>query len=122
MSAFRVLGNDDVPAERREQARSSFVGGLLAAGAETVRENARTLELLDLGRADRVLEIGFGPGRALGDVAWKVPDGFIAGVDHSECMVERAESRYSVLRAAGRLRLPLPPVPSRGRARVRPPA
>jgi hypothetical protein len=39
VSAFRVMGNDDVPVERREQARASFIGGLLAAGAETVRED-----------------------------------------------------------------------------------
>jgi hypothetical protein len=48
VSAFRVLGNDDVPAERRDQARASFIGGLLAAGAETVRDEEVQRQLAEV--------------------------------------------------------------------------
>jgi cyclopropane fatty-acyl-phospholipid synthase-like methyltransferase len=37
--------------------------------AETTAENDATLERLDVKPADRVLEVGFGPGRALERVA-----------------------------------------------------
>jgi ubiquinone/menaquinone biosynthesis C-methylase UbiE len=51
------------------------------------------LSRLDLQVADRVLEIGCGPGAATRDVARVVTGGFIAGIDPSEVMVRQALHR-----------------------------
>ena len=55
--------------------------------------NRWTLSLLDLQVADRVLEIGCGPGAAIRDVANRVTGGFVAGIDASEVMVRQAVRR-----------------------------
>ncbi len=55
--------------------------------------NRATIAHLDLQPNDRVLEIGFGPGKAIRMVAELLPDGFIAGLDHSAVMVRQAAYR-----------------------------
>jgi len=61
--------------------------------------------LLDLKPVERVLEIGFGPGtdiaRASGSVA------FVAGIDHSDVMVQHATRRNADAISAGRVELRL---------------
>jgi SAM-dependent methyltransferase len=54
---------------------------------ETARLNQAALEMLELEAADRLLEIGFGPGKAISLAAARLSRGFIAGVDVSEDMV-----------------------------------
>ena len=54
----------------------------------------RYLEL-DLQRGSTVLEIGFGTGRYLGDIAEKVKPGFVAGIDISETMIGLARRKYA---------------------------
>ncbi len=53
------------------------------------------LSLLDLAPHHRVLEIGFGPGVDLARVAALVPEGSIAGVDHSDIMLRQARRRLA---------------------------
>lgn len=55
--------------------------------------NRWTLSRLDLQVADRVLEIGCGPGAAIRDVAKVVSGGFVAGIDPSDVMVRQAVRR-----------------------------
>jgi len=55
--------------------------------------NAFVIDCLDIQPADHVLEIGFGPGEALAEVARLTPQGFVAGIDHSETMMKMAEER-----------------------------
>lgn len=52
-----------------------------------------TISLLDIKPDDRLLEIGFGPGFAIELISKIASEGFIAGVDHSEVMVQQAEKR-----------------------------
>ncbi|HET7766507.1 MAG TPA: methyltransferase domain-containing protein [Burkholderiales bacterium] len=62
--------------------------------------NAFAVEQLELGRPDRVLEIGFGGGVALRSLVGCAS--FIGGVDLSREMVEWARARYSAAVIAGR--------------------
>ncbi len=63
------------------------------------------LSLLELGRSDRVLEIGFGSGSDIQRVAVRVPEGFVAGIDHSKSMVQLAASKNREAIGAGHVRL-----------------
>ncbi len=63
------------------------------------------LSLLELGRGDHVLEIGFGSGSDIQRVAVRVPEGFVAGIDHSKSMVQLAASKNRVAIGAGHVRL-----------------
>jgi ubiquinone/menaquinone biosynthesis C-methylase UbiE len=67
--------------------------------------NAWAISLLDLQPNDRVLEIGFGPGQAIEEVAKLTPEGFVAGIDISEVMVEQARKRNAAAIRAGRVLL-----------------
>ena len=67
--------------------------------------NLRALEVLDAQPGERVLEIGFGPGRLLGMIADAAPDVHATGLDHSALMVERAGRRLRGQREDGRCSL-----------------
>lgn len=75
--------------------------------SETTAENDATLERLDLRSTDRVLEVGFGPGRALERVAGMVTAGTVAGVEVSEEMLRMATRRCKRLIREGRVELRL---------------
>jgi ubiquinone/menaquinone biosynthesis C-methylase UbiE len=65
--------------------------------------NAWLVELLDAGPAERVVEVGFGPGLA---VERNVARGaFVAGVDRSSLMVRKAVARVAVAVRDGRVDL-----------------
>jgi SAM-dependent methyltransferase len=92
--------------------RPSGVGGRLAgwvmAGrSSNRRRNAWVVSLLDVARADRVLEIGFGPGIAIREAADRASNGRVCGVDHSEVMVDQARRRNAAAVRAGRVDLRL---------------
>jgi len=55
--------------------------------AETEAVNERALQLLELGRTSRVLEVGFGHGRTLARALELAPNGFVAGIDVSADML-----------------------------------
>lgn len=63
------------------------------------------LSLLELGRGDHVLEIGFGSGLDIQRVAICVPEGFVAGIDHSKSMLQLAASKNRVAIGAGHVSL-----------------
>jgi ubiquinone/menaquinone biosynthesis C-methylase UbiE len=71
------------------------------------KRNVWAVELLDVGPGDRVLEIGFGPGIAIGELARRATRGLVCGVDHSEVMVRQARRRNAVAVGAGRVDLRL---------------
>lgn len=80
-----------------------FVGMILAL--KNRERNAWTISLLDIQPADQVLEIGFGPGQAIEEVAKLTPNGFVAGIDLSVTMVTQASKRNAALIRAGHVRL-----------------
>lgn len=63
------------------------------------------VELLEVRDNDRVLEVGFGPGVALGALLERVPHGTVAGVEASALMVRDARRHFATAVAAGRLDL-----------------
>jgi ubiquinone/menaquinone biosynthesis C-methylase UbiE len=80
-----------------------LVGIILAL--KNRERNAWTISILDLQPDDQVLEIGFGPGQAIQEVAKLTPNGFVAGIDLSEVMVEQARKRNSAAIRSGRVLL-----------------
>ena len=55
--------------------------------------------------SDRVLEIGFGSGADIYRVTRLVPQGFVAGIDRSEVMVQQASQRNAIAIKAKRVEL-----------------
>lgn len=84
-----------------------LVGWTMAARASNRKRNAWVVSLLDIGRTDRVLEIGFGPGIAIRESAARAVEGTVCGVDHSEVMLRQACRRNAKALRAGRVDLRL---------------
>ncbi|HEU5200636.1 MAG TPA: class I SAM-dependent methyltransferase [Ktedonobacterales bacterium] len=87
--------------------------GLLGqiVGSKMIRqhapETAWTIALLDIKPADRILEIGFGAGRAIELIAARTPQGAVAGIDLSPTMVQASRRRNAQAINAGRVDLRL---------------
>lgn len=64
-----------------------------------------TVSLLGIQPESRVLEIGFGPGIALQYASELASNGFVAGVDYSETMLQVARKRNAVAIKAERVEL-----------------
>jgi ubiquinone/menaquinone biosynthesis C-methylase UbiE len=92
-----------------------FLAGRIMAKRKSNLERSRwTVDLLQIEKGDRVLELGPGPGTTLGLVLERTPEGFVVGVDHSSVMLSQcrranrqavAEERLSLIQA-GFTRLP----------------
>lgn len=67
--------------------------------------NRWAIELLEVGAADRVLEIGYGPGLAIAAAAARATRGAVVGVDRSSVMQAQAARRNRDAVRAGRVRL-----------------
>lgn len=92
----------------RQSARPSGILGRVIAwimARETVAQNAAARRLLELAPSDHVLELGFGHGHNVLEIARAVPDGFVAGIDHSAEMHALASALCRPLVASGRVRL-----------------
>ena len=84
-----------------------LAGRIMARTPSNLERIRWTLALLDPRPADRILEIGFGPGIAIERLSKVVPDGLIVGIDHSEVMVRQASRRNAVAIGEGRVALQL---------------
>ena len=86
-----------------------FVGALaghfMARRASNLKRNLWTIELMELKPADRVLEIGYGPGFALEQVCKYLKEGTAIGLDRSETMFQMARRRNQEPILDGRLKL-----------------
>jgi SAM-dependent methyltransferase len=80
-----------------------LVARLMRRGNATL--NLWIVELLKVQPADRILEVGFGPGVALAELLARASAGLVVGVDASASMVRQARSRHADAIAAGRLEL-----------------
>jgi ubiquinone/menaquinone biosynthesis C-methylase UbiE len=78
-----------------------LVGMIMAY--ENRERNAWAVSLLQVQAADRVLEIGFGPGWAIERIAALATAGFVGGIDHSQTMVHLATKRNAAAVCEGRV-------------------
>jgi ubiquinone/menaquinone biosynthesis C-methylase UbiE len=63
--------------------------------------NRFAINLLQPQREDHILEIGFGNGKYITEIAQVTQDGFVAGIDFSETMVNQARRRNKDLISQG---------------------
>lgn len=91
-------------------------GWVMAHRSSNRRRNSWVVSLLEVQPTDRVLEIGFGPGRAIAELSRKATEGHVCGIDHSDVMLRQASRRNAAAVRAGRVTLvrasvqdPLPP-------------
>jgi ubiquinone/menaquinone biosynthesis C-methylase UbiE len=87
------------------EAASGVVGRITGAvmARLTAEANHWVVELLDVGRQDRVLDVGCGPGVAVAAAAAAAPEGVVAGVDGSAEMVRQARRRNRLAIGKGRV-------------------
>jgi ubiquinone/menaquinone biosynthesis C-methylase UbiE len=84
----------------------SVAGWVMAHRQSNRQRNRWVVSLLDVQPTDRVLEIGFGPGLAIAELARRVGEpGHLHGVDQSEVMLRQASRRNAAAIADGRVRL-----------------
>lgn len=82
-----------------------MVGWIMAHRGSNRRRNLWVVTLLDVQPTDRVLEIGFGPGVAIAELARCATRGHVYGIDHSEVMVGQASKRNAAAIRAQRVEL-----------------
>ncbi|MGH9033985.1 MAG: class I SAM-dependent methyltransferase [Acidimicrobiia bacterium] len=90
--------------------RPHGMGGRAAAWVMAHRSSNRersrwAVGLLDVQPGERVLELGFGPGVAITELARRATGGLVAGVDHSELMVRQARRRNAAPVRSGQVDL-----------------
>ncbi|WLR50788.1 class I SAM-dependent methyltransferase [Bacillus tianshenii] len=67
-----------------------IIGKVLATSNQDINE--WTISLLDIQQNDNILEIGYGPGKAIQYINDSFPTVFIAGIDYSDVMFEQAKN------------------------------
>lgn len=85
-----------------------MVGWVMAHRRSNRERNRWVVGLLDVQPAERVLEIGFGPGLAIAELARRA--GHVHGIDRSGVMVRQASRRNRAAIGAGRVELVHAPV------------
>jgi 16S rRNA C967 or C1407 C5-methylase (RsmB/RsmF family) len=88
----------------------SAAGWIMGHRYSNVRRSRWVVDLLDVQPTDHVLEIGFGPGVAIAELAERVTAGRVVGVDSSPVMLRQARRRNAAAIAAGLVRLHMAPV------------
>jgi SAM-dependent methyltransferase len=71
------------------------------------KRNRWAVALLEVRPHDHVLEIGFGPGLGIRELARRATDGLVLGIDYSQVMVRRAAVRNRAAVEQGRVDLRL---------------
>src|SRR5215211_837603 len=82
-----------------------LTGWVMAHRRSNRQRNRWAVSLLDVQPSDRVLEIGFGPGVAIAELASRAPRGQVYGIDHSTVMVGQASRRNAAAIRAHRVLL-----------------
>jgi len=101
-----LLRNHFFPQFKRPHgALGHLAGAIMARNPSNRARNSWTVELLECGPGDTVLEIGSGPGLALEACLKAVPGGRVVGIDHSEAMITQAGRRLRPALRNGRLKL-----------------
>jgi SAM-dependent methyltransferase len=87
-------------------------GWIMGTRASNRERNRWAVSLLDIQPSDRVLEIGFGPGLAIREIARHAVEGYVCGLDHSAVMLRQASRRNARALRSGRVDLRLGSVES----------
>lgn len=85
-------------------------GWIMAHRGSNRQRNIWVASLLEVQPTDRVLEIGFGPGIAIAELARRATQGRVYGIDHSQLMVRQASKRNAAAVRDGRVVLLQAPV------------
>jgi ubiquinone/menaquinone biosynthesis C-methylase UbiE len=80
-------------------------GWVMAHRGSNRQRNRWVVALLDVQPTDRVLEVGFGPGIAIAELARRATRGHVYGIDHSDVMVRQARRHNAAAVRAGRVEL-----------------
>ena len=90
----------------RPRGAGGRMAGWVMAHRGSNRQRSRwVVSLLDVRPTDRVLEIGFGPGLAIAELAGRATRGHVYGIDHSEVMTRQASKRNAAAIRDGRVDL-----------------
>jgi SAM-dependent methyltransferase len=110
IAAVRALDRDVIGQAHRPRGAAGTVNGWVFAHRPSNRQrNGWVVSLLDVQPADRVLEIGFGPGVAVAELV-RAGAGHVYGIDHSGVMLRQASRRNAAAIRAGRVTLVNAPV------------
>jgi SAM-dependent methyltransferase len=82
-----------------------MAGWVMAHRGSNRQRNSWAVSLLDVRPTDRVLEIGFGPAVAIDELAQRITQGHVYGIDHSEVMVRQTGRRNAAAIRADRVHL-----------------
>lgn len=82
-----------------------LAGWVMAHRSSNRRRNRWAVSVLGVRPADRMLEIGFGPGIAIGELSRLAVRGRVYGVDHSAVMVRQASKANASAVREGRVKL-----------------
>jgi SAM-dependent methyltransferase len=105
IAAVRALDRDVIGQAHRPRGAAGRVTAWEMAHRPSNRERNRwVVSLLAVRPADRVLEIGFGPGLAIAQLA-RAGAGHVYGIDHSEVMLRQASKRNAAAIRAGQVTL-----------------
>jgi len=105
IAAVRALDRDVVGQAHHPRGAAGRVTAWEMAHRPSNRQRSRwVVSLLDVQPADRILEIGFGPGLAIAALA-RAGAGHVYGADHSGVMVRAAARRNAAAIRAGRVTL-----------------
>jgi SAM-dependent methyltransferase len=105
IAAVRVLDRDVIGQAHHPRGSAGRVTAWEMAHRPSNRQRSRwAVSLLGIQPADQVLEIGFGPGVAIAELA-RAGAGHVYGVDHSGVMLRQASKRNAAAIRAGRVTL-----------------
>lgn len=105
VTAVRALDRDVIGQAHHPRGAAGWVTAWeMAHRPSNRRRNRWVVSLLDVQAADRVLEIGFGPGVAIAELA-RAGAVHVYGIDHSDVMLRQASRRNAAAIRAGRVTL-----------------
>jgi SAM-dependent methyltransferase len=105
IAAVRALDHDVIGQAHHPRGAAGRVTAWEMAHRPSNRQRNRwVVSLLGIRPADRVLEIGFGPGLAIAELA-RAGAGHVYGIDHSGVMLRHAARRNAAAIRAGRVTL-----------------
>jgi SAM-dependent methyltransferase len=105
IAVVRALDRDVVGQGHHPQGTAGSVTGWVFAHRPSNRQRNRwVVSRLDVQPADKILEIGFGPGIAIAELV-RAGAGHVYGIDHSAVMLRQASRRNAEAVRAGRVTL-----------------